>query len=233
MQLLTVETKTEDAVDTQYAELHDLQKWELAACPVSTNDIATDYLQNNWLVFETESRIVQMKLGGSGEPSREAEPETRTRQKNPSIAFSSDGYKLIAWGEGVSFTRGGTLNWQLFDNEGNPVPRGNAPDAGAYESDLEASARGKQLLPVRLSISQNYPNPFNSRTMISYHLPSQSDVELSIYDLSGMKVATLVHERQAAARYEIEWYTQGMKPGIYFCELRSGQNRLITKMLMI
>ncbi|MBT8148159.1 MAG: hypothetical protein KJN90_14970 [Gammaproteobacteria bacterium] len=125
MQLLTVETKTEDAVDTQYAELHDLQKWELAACPVSTNDIATDYQQNNWLVFETESRIVQMNLGSGDDPIRVAEPLVRTRQKNPAIAFSSDGYKVVAWGEGVSFTRGGTLNWQLFDAQGNPVTAGD------------------------------------------------------------------------------------------------------------
>ena len=122
MQLLTVEAKTDTAIATGYAELHELQKWELAACPVSTNDIAKDYQQNNWLVFETESRIVQMNLDSAGEPSRVAEPLIRTRQKNPAIAFSSDGYKLITWGEGVSFTRGGKLNWQLFDTEGNPVP---------------------------------------------------------------------------------------------------------------
>lgn len=122
MQLLTVETKTDNAIDAQYAELHELQNWELAACPVSTNDMAADYQHNNWLVFETESRIVQMNLDSGDDPTRVAEPQIRTRQKNPAIAFSSDGYKLVAWGEGVSFTRGGTLNWQLFDALGNPVP---------------------------------------------------------------------------------------------------------------
>jgi hypothetical protein len=122
MQLLTAETKKDGTVVTGYSELHDLQKWELAACPVSTNDIARDYQQNNWLVFETESRIVQLNLSAAGNQSRVAEPLVRTRQKNPAIAFSSDGYKLIVWGEGVSFTRGGTLNWQLFDALGDPVP---------------------------------------------------------------------------------------------------------------
>lgn len=121
MQLLTVQTNTEDRVTTGYAELDDLQKWELAACPVSTNDIARDYQNNNWLVFETESRIIQKNLGSDARPSRVAEPLVRTRQKNPAIAFSSDGYKLVVWGEGVSFTRGGSLNWQLFDPAGNAV----------------------------------------------------------------------------------------------------------------
>ncbi len=122
MQILTVAGSQKGHIDTEYAGLYDLQKWELSACPVSTNDITRDYQQNNWLVFETESRIVQMNLSTGEEPGRVAEPATRTRQKNPAIAFSSDGYKLIAWGEAVSFTRGGTLNWQLFDNEGNPIP---------------------------------------------------------------------------------------------------------------
>jgi len=122
MQLLAVETKTDGGTQTKYADLDELQKWELAACPVSTNDIARDYQQDNWLVFETESRIVQLNLDSTAGPSRVAEPLVRTRQKNPSIAFSSDGYKLVVWGEGVSFTRGGTLNWQLFDTQGNPVP---------------------------------------------------------------------------------------------------------------
>jgi len=125
MQLLAVETDTDAAINTVYSDLHDLQRWELAACPVSTNDIARDYQQNNWLVFETESRIIQLNLNSVDAPSRVAEPVTRTRQKNPAVAFSSDGYKLIVWGEGVSFTRGGTLNWQLFDASGNPVPADN------------------------------------------------------------------------------------------------------------
>ncbi len=127
MQLLTVEQSPGSAISTDYAPLHDLQKWELSACPVSTNDIGRDYQQRNWLVFETESRIVQLNLDAGGVPARVAEPATRTRQKNPAIAFSSDGYKLIAWGEGVSFTRGGTLNWQLFDDEGNAVPAPEQP----------------------------------------------------------------------------------------------------------
>ena len=63
-----------------------------------------------------------MNLDSDDGPSRVAEPLVRTRQKNPAIAFSSDGYKQVVWGEGVNFTRGGTLNWQLFDAQGNAVP---------------------------------------------------------------------------------------------------------------
>lgn len=139
MQILTVESKNPAEPRTSYADLHALQRWELSACPVSTNDIGRDYQQQNWLVFETESRIVQLNLDDDSEPTRVAEPLTRTRQKNPAIAFSSDGYKLIAWGEGVSFTRGGTLNWQLFDNQGNPVPAPDKPEIAIPDNSAPAA----------------------------------------------------------------------------------------------
>jgi len=55
-----------------------------------------------------------------------------------------------------------------FDLDRNPVPQGNAPDAGAYEFNQKVSYSEKQMMPVRFSIKQNYPNPFKSRTVISY-----------------------------------------------------------------
>lgn len=80
---------------------------------------------------------------------------------------------------------------------------------------------------------QNYPNPFSSNTTITYQLQSSGNVKLCIYDLSGRKVATLVNETQLADKYEIEWNTEGMRPGIYFCELKTGQGRQVMKMSIV
>jgi flagellar hook assembly protein FlgD len=52
---------------------------------------------------------------------------------------------------------------------------------------------------------QNYPNPFNPKTAIGYQLSAVSTVELSIYNLLGQKVATLVSGKQAAGQHQIEW----------------------------
>jgi hypothetical protein len=46
-------------------------------------------------------------------------------------------------------------------------------------------------------------------------------------------VATLVKEQQQAGRYEVEWNAEGMTPGIYFCELKAGQIRQVSKMIKI
>jgi len=79
----------------------------------------------------------------------------------------------------------------------------------------------------------NYPNPFQISTTITYQLLATSEVELSVYDISGRKVTTLVNERQLSERYEVEWNTEGMNPGIYFCELKTAQGSQVMKMVLI
>jgi predicted phosphodiesterase len=80
---------------------------------------------------------------------------------------------------------------------------------------------------------RNYPNPFNSKTIISYHLPVMSNVDLSVNDLVGQKIITLAKERQQAGKYDVEWNAEGMTPGIYLCELKARQTRKIMKMILL
>jgi uncharacterized repeat protein (TIGR02543 family) len=60
-------------------------------------------------------------------------------------------------------------------------------------------------LTEQTMLLQNYPNPFSIKTSIPYHLGEASDVELSIYDIFGRKVAVLVNEHQAAGSYSVDW----------------------------
>jgi hypothetical protein len=87
-------------------------------------------------------------------------------------------------------------------------------------------------------LSQNYPNPFNPITKINYQLPKTSNVELSIYNLLGQKVATLVSGKQNAGSHQVEWDASHFASGIYYYRIqvvdparRTGEFQDVKKMI--
>ena len=88
-------------------------------------------------------------------------------------------------------------------------------------------------LPGRFSLAQNYPNPFNPTTVIRYQLSVVSEVALSVYDLQGRKVRTLVSERQAAGSYQVTFNTEGLSSGVYFYRLEAGGMHAVRKMVLL
>jgi hypothetical protein len=74
----------------------------------------------------------------------------------------------------------------------------------------------------KLALKQNYPNPFNPKTMINYQLPVTNDVTLTIYNLLGEKIATLISENQHAGNHQVEWDATGFASGIYMVKLQQG-----------
>ncbi len=117
MQVLRVQNVDADPVMASYDEVHPLQEWEASFCPLSTNDIAFTAVDQPWLVFESESRIIKKNLQ-SGSIQSVAEPLTETRQKNPAIAFNQRGEHVIVWGEAISHSRGGALNLRSYAADG-------------------------------------------------------------------------------------------------------------------
>ena len=79
----------------------------------------------------------------------------------------------------------------------------------------------------------NYPNPFNPATVIRYQLSVASEVELSVYDLQGRKVRTLVAERQAAGSYQVDFNAEGLGSGVYFYRLSDGRAHQTGKALLL
>ncbi|MCP4414150.1 MAG: T9SS type A sorting domain-containing protein, partial [Gammaproteobacteria bacterium] len=87
-------------------------------------------------------------------------------------------------------------------------------DDGLIAYDYSQITSVKQTeMPKSYKLSQNYPNPFNPTTSISYQLPQTSDVDLSIYNLLGQKVATLVSKKQPAGSHKVEWDATGFASG--------------------
>jgi CubicO group peptidase (beta-lactamase class C family) len=89
------------------------------------------------------------------------------------------------------------------------------------------------ILPKTFALFQNYPNPFNPSTMITYQIPMINDVELSIYNILGQKVLTLVNEKQQAGRYQVEWDASGFASGVYYYRIEAGEFLDVKKMILL
>jgi hypothetical protein len=78
-------------------------------------------------------------------------------------------------------------------------------------------------LPLAFKLAQNYPNPFNPSTTITYELPRASHVSLSVYNMLGMEVATLVNAEKPAGIHTVQFDGSGLASGVYFYQVRAGQ----------
>ena len=96
-----------------------------------------------------------------------------------------------------------------------------------------------QTRPEVLALANNYPNPFNPATTIKYALPQAADVQLTVYNVVGQPVRTLVADHQSAGRYVVEWDAtnnngHSLASGMYFYRLQAGEEFLeIKKMLLL
>jgi len=93
-----------------------------------------------------------------------------------------------------------------------------------------------EVCPRDFGLSQNWPNPFNPVTAISYQLSAFSEVELSIFNISGEKVRSLIKEEKPAGKYVVVWdgrdnSGKSVSGGIYLCRIRAGQLTQTRKMI--
>jgi hypothetical protein len=93
-------------------------------------------------------------------------------------------------------------------------------------------------LPNKFELSQNYPNPFNPTTTIKYNIPfnvqnGASNVKITVYDVLGRKMVTLVDEQQKAGSYEIQFDASNFASGTYFYELSTNSFRNVKKMILL
>lgn len=134
-----------------------------------------------------------------------------------------------------------------FNNKGSSSPHLSVRVNEAILADLQGrklkveilnSVAGSSTKPKEFQLSQNYPNPFNPTTVIDYTLPSDCEVKLTIYNILGQKVRTLVDSFQKAGSQRIIWDGKNdngkeAASGIYFYRLKVGEFRDVKKMIII
>jgi hypothetical protein len=88
-------------------------------------------------------------------------------------------------------------------------------------------------LPATARLEQNYPNPFNPATTIGFELQEAADSRLSVFDLNGREVATLVNSRLGAGTHSVSFDASGLASGIYVYRLQTGEISLTRRMTLI
>ena len=77
------------------------------------------------------------------------------------------------------------------------------------------------------------PNPVKEITAISYHLPANMNVKISVYDITGREIESLVNEYQSKGDHKIIYNTSSLPDGIYLCRISNGENVLTKKMIKV
>ena len=119
----------------------------------------------------------------------------------------------------------------------------NDPDQGTVIIPLSLTVNGmssenEALLPQEFALHQNYPNPFNPVTRIRYDLPENSMVNITVYDMLGREVNTLVNQVQDAGFKSIIWdatndYGKSVSAGIYLYQIQAGDFMRTEKMVLL
>jgi hypothetical protein len=163
---------------------------------------------------------------------------------------------FICWAVGgsgtVIKTTNGGANWILIDvgiktkfNSVNFINQNTGWIVGDNGFILKTTnggtvfiSRMPESIPEKYYLSQNYPNPFNPSTKIKFDLKEDGrikmeDVKLTIYDILGREVQTLVNEQLQPGTYEVTFNGSNLPSGIYFYQLKAGDYVETRKMLLI
>ncbi len=92
---------------------------------------------------------------------------------------------------------------------------------------------GDAGLPKEFSLRQNYPNPFNPATTIEFSLPIDAQVQLTVFDILGREVTTLIDRKMEAGQHNVSFDASKYASGVYFYRLKAGDQIFKKKMMLL
>jgi hypothetical protein len=162
---------------------------------------------------------------------------TETNNSGFEVQRKSDleDWKVIGFVSGsgtTTETRNYSYSDELFSEGSYSYRLKQIDHSGSYEYSDEIKV--EISFPNEFELTQNYPNPFNPSTVIEFSLPENvGNVQLSIYNTLGEKVAELVNTNLTAGHYKYQWNAQNAATGIYTYELRTDRFVTVKKMLLL
>ncbi len=111
----------------------------------------------------------------------------------------------------------------------------NSLGAGTPEvvTSVEGHRNETSAVPEDFLLSQNYPNPFNPTTNINFSIPASGQVKLTVFNVLGQQVATLVDGSKPAGNYTVTWDAHSFSSGMYFYVIETGSAKMVRKMMLM
>jgi hypothetical protein len=111
-------------------------------------------------------------------------------------------------------------------------------EIGEFVLDNTSLSLSDELIPTSFALHQNYPNPFNPITTLRYDLPEHSYVNVTVYDMLGREVRTLVNTTQEAGFKSVIWdatndYGKPVSAGVYLYKIQAGEFVQTKKMVLL
>ncbi len=107
---------------------------------------------------------------------------------------------------------------KAFDDRGLVSAPGDAGEK-CVQITRATAVEGEDGQSLKYNLEMNYPNPFNACTKISYQLPKTTSVEITVYDIAGKKVKTLVDAVHTPGTHTVLWNASAVSSGVYFYQL--------------
>lgn len=163
------------------------------------------------------------------------------------VAATADGKNVFAcaWGAGVyslsnesnDFTSIGMAGFNssaVFFNPASKKLMVGTGDGAIYTTDLSVTdVKNSASTKLTFELKQNYPNPFNPSTSISYSLDRDGAVSLTVYNITGQVVKTLVDEFQVKGNHSVQFNASNMPSGVYFYRLTTPAQSTLKKMILL
>jgi hypothetical protein len=173
----------------------------------------------------------------------EDEPQVFLTERSEGLkiskSFENGIFKVMICDHGGSVIRAGDgplLELDITGNNDIKFESANLADVNGH--DIAAKVGTYAAVPEDFELGQNYPNPFNPSTTINFGLPSETAVELRIYNIRGQVVNTLINKVMPAGYHEVVWdgKNSGGQPvssGVYFYRIVTEQFSDSRKMIML
>ncbi len=221
---LTVEAeKKAESENFNYEEKADYEVIDIVDIPANVTEIG---------VFEDETCVGAVVVEGSSEQLLVYSDNANRDQ----VPFS---FEVVTGSRSVSEP---ILNYQVFNEDEGEFEQGSIISGMQDYSMVKFTEfeEPSNNLPVieKVQLHNNFPNPFNPETNVSFSIPAEQEVILTIYNLKGQKVKELVNGNFPAGKQSVVWEGKDengkqVASGLYFYKLKTGKKEISKKMLLL